>query len=63
MRKNFDIPALRARLAGQTGPKYWRSLEELAATPEFEDLLKHEFPQGADIIIFRMFFGDWRIPF
>ena len=48
MRKNFDIPALRARLAGQTGPKYWRSLEELAATPEFEDLLKHEFPQGAD---------------
>ncbi|MBA3961077.1 MAG: TAT-variant-translocated molybdopterin oxidoreductase [Chthoniobacterales bacterium] len=28
-------------------PKYWRSLEELAATPEFEDWLHREFPRGA----------------
>ncbi len=28
-------------------PKYWRSLEELAGTPEFEDWLHREFPRGA----------------
>jgi MoCo/4Fe-4S cofactor protein with predicted Tat translocation signal len=28
-------------------PKYWRSLEEFAATPEFEDWLHREFPRGA----------------
>ena len=48
MRKNFNVPALRKRLAGLNGQKYWRSLEELAETDEFQDFLKHEFPQGAD---------------
>ena len=28
-------------------PKNWRSLEELAQTPEFEDWLHREFPRGA----------------
>ncbi|MGI8436692.1 MAG: TAT-variant-translocated molybdopterin oxidoreductase, partial [Chthoniobacterales bacterium] len=28
-------------------PKYWRSLEEFAQTPEFEDWLHREFPRGA----------------
>ncbi|MEP7071675.1 MAG: TAT-variant-translocated molybdopterin oxidoreductase [Verrucomicrobiota bacterium] len=28
-------------------PHYWRSLEELAHTPEFEDWLHREFPRGA----------------
>ncbi len=28
-------------------PKYWRSLEELAQTPEFEGWLHREFPRGA----------------
>ncbi len=28
-------------------PKYWRSLEELAATPQFESWLHREFPRGA----------------
>ncbi len=48
MRKNFDIPSIRARLAGQSGQKYWRSLEEIAETEEFQDFIKHEFPQGVD---------------
>ena len=48
MRKNFNVPALRKRLAGLNGQKYWRSLEELAETEEFQDFLKHEFPQGTD---------------
>lgn len=48
MRKDFDIPALREKLAAERGPKYWRSLEELAETEEFLDFLRHEFAQGAD---------------
>src|SRR5438067_1684518 len=30
-----------------TGKRYWRSLEELAETPEFQEKLEREFPQGA----------------
>ena len=30
-----------------TGRRYWRSLDELAETPEFKDWLHREFPQGA----------------
>jgi len=30
------------------GKKYWRSLDEIAGTPEFRDRLKREFPAGAD---------------
>ena len=29
------------------GPKYWRSLDELAATPGFKQHLEREFPEGA----------------
>ena len=29
------------------GRRYWRSLDELADTPEFKDWLHREFPQGA----------------
>ena len=32
----------------QTGKKYWRSLEDLAATPQFNEWLHREFPDGAD---------------
>ena len=31
----------------QTGPKYWRSLGQLADTPEFRTWAEREFPQGA----------------
>jgi MoCo/4Fe-4S cofactor protein with predicted Tat translocation signal len=39
--------AVRNRLAGARGRDYWRSLDELAATPEFQDLLEREFPRQA----------------
>jgi molybdopterin-containing oxidoreductase family iron-sulfur binding subunit len=39
-----ESTATRARLAQATGPRYWRSLEEYAQTPEFEELLHREFP-------------------
>jgi molybdopterin-containing oxidoreductase family iron-sulfur binding subunit len=43
----LDLTALRARLAAQEGPRYWRSLEELAETPEFLAYLDQEYPEQA----------------
>jgi MoCo/4Fe-4S cofactor protein with predicted Tat translocation signal len=31
----------------KTGPEYWRSLEELAGSPDFQEALHREFPKGA----------------
>jgi MoCo/4Fe-4S cofactor protein with predicted Tat translocation signal len=46
-RKDFvDIPALRSTLAQQGGKRFWRGLEELADTPRYRELLKHEFAPG-----------------
>jgi MoCo/4Fe-4S cofactor protein with predicted Tat translocation signal len=33
--------------AQKTGPEYWRSIEELAGSPEFQEALQREFPKGA----------------
>ena len=30
-----------------TGPKYWRSMDQLADTPEFRRWVEREFPSGA----------------
>jgi molybdopterin-containing oxidoreductase family iron-sulfur binding subunit len=35
------------RLAGLSGKRYWRTVDELADTPEFQDSLRREFPQHA----------------
>ena len=43
----LELSEVRAKLAATHGPEYWRSLEELAQTPEFEELLYREFPQQA----------------
>ena len=43
----LDLAAVRARLAGMKGQAYWRSLEELAGHPEFEEWLHREFPRQA----------------
>src|SRR5262249_37641689 len=43
----LDLAAIRARLAGAGGPRYWRSLEELAETAEFRAFLEAEFPSWA----------------
>lgn len=34
-----------------TGRRYWRSLDELADTPEFKDWLHREFPAGASELV------------
>ena len=43
----IELEAIRARLVGTRGQQYWRSLEEVAQTREFQDLLHREFPTGA----------------
>src|ERR1700676_4955983 len=43
----LDLASLRARLQTQSGKQYWRTLEELAEDPHFEDLLHREFPRQA----------------
>ncbi len=46
-RSAIDLGAIRAGLAQRRGKPYWRSLEELAETPEFEAYLHAEFPEQA----------------
>ena len=45
MKRKFDHSAPAQREL--TGPKYWRSLDELADTPGFREHLAREFPEGA----------------
>ncbi len=42
-----DLTPLRSKLAGTRGRQYWRSLEEVAGTPEFAEYLNREFPENA----------------
>ena len=43
----MDLAAVRARLQSKSGKQYWRTLEELAGDPDFEELLHREFPRQA----------------
>ncbi len=43
----MDLAAVRAKLQSKSGKQYWRTLEELAGDPEFEELLHREFPRQA----------------
>ncbi len=53
--KKLDLGSVRERIdaatahdaAEKTGPEYWRSLEELAGSPAFQEALHREFPKGA----------------
>ncbi|HZT42118.1 MAG TPA: TAT-variant-translocated molybdopterin oxidoreductase [Chthonomonadaceae bacterium] len=45
--KRLDLKEVRAKLEGKRGPQYWRCLEELAETEEFQEFLLDEFPQQA----------------
>ncbi len=45
---SVDLSAIRARISATKGKAYWRSLEELAETPEFQELLLREFPRQAN---------------
>ena len=43
----LDLNAIRAKLQAANGPQYWRSLEAVAETPEFQEFLHREFPANA----------------
>src|SRR5436305_6535729 len=51
----LDLDSVRAKIeqatahdtAEKTGPEYWRSLEELAGSPAFQEALHRAFPKGA----------------
>src|ERR1035437_7502717 len=51
----LDLNSVRARIdlatahdaAEKTGPEYWRSLEELVGSEDFQQALQREFPKGA----------------
>jgi MoCo/4Fe-4S cofactor protein with predicted Tat translocation signal len=43
----LDLSTLRLKLQAAEGKRYWRSLEEVAATPEFEEMIHREFPEHA----------------
>jgi molybdopterin-containing oxidoreductase family iron-sulfur binding subunit len=43
----MTLEAVRAKLHGAKGKKYWRSLDELANTPEFQAAVEREFPSAA----------------
>ncbi len=46
-RKQLDLATAKAQIEQTTGPEYWRSLEELAGSEEFQEMLHREFPKGA----------------
>jgi len=46
-RSNVNLEKLRERLEKAKGPHYWKSLEELAETPEFDAFVQDEFPERA----------------
>ncbi|MFZ0796356.1 MAG: TAT-variant-translocated molybdopterin oxidoreductase, partial [Terriglobales bacterium] len=46
-RKQPDLATVREQIEDTTGPEYWRSLEELAGSEEFQEMLHREFPKGA----------------
>ncbi|HXZ79815.1 MAG TPA: TAT-variant-translocated molybdopterin oxidoreductase [Terriglobales bacterium] len=48
--KGLRLEDVQAKLARARGPEYWRSLEELAETKAFRDMLHREFPRQA---------GEW----
>src|SRR5689334_6068721 len=44
---SMELEAVRRKLAEAKGPKYWRTLEELAGQKAFGELLEREFPRQA----------------
>ncbi len=45
--KKLELATVQAELAKVQGPEYWRSLEELAGSSEFREMMHREFPKGA----------------
>ena len=46
-RNTLDLDTARTQIAETKGPEFWRSLEELAGSTEFQEMMHREFPKGA----------------
>src|SRR6266849_9463985 len=46
-KKTLDLQTVKATIEQTGGPEYWRSLEELAGSPDFQAMMHREFPRGA----------------
>ena len=46
-KSTLKLADAQAQIEQASGPQYWRSLEELAGAPEFQEMLHREFPKGA----------------
>ena len=42
----LGLETVARQIAETKGPEYWRSLEELAGSEEFQEMLHREFPEG-----------------
>src|SRR5437588_1943298 len=49
MNSRKDLTAELAAIRERHGKRYWRSLEELADTEAFQELMRREFPEQADV--------------
>jgi molybdopterin-containing oxidoreductase family iron-sulfur binding subunit len=47
VREKLTLTQVQQKLAGQTGKRYWKNLDELASTTEFQELMAEEFPRQA----------------
>src|SRR5580698_11632006 len=45
--EGLTLAEVRRQLEGKKGKRYWRSIDELAGTPEFEAAVAKEFPDQA----------------
>jgi len=43
----LSLDEVRANLGSKTGKRFWKSLDELADKPEFQELMREEFPRHA----------------
>nr|WP_232767551.1 TAT-variant-translocated molybdopterin oxidoreductase [Geminisphaera colitermitum] len=50
MKRKFHHPEPDTNATTPSGRNYWRSLDELAATPGFKQQLEREFPEGASTL-------------
>src|SRR6201999_2402499 len=48
----LTLAEVRAKLEGKSGKRYWKSLDELADTPQFQELMQEEFPRQSGA-------GEW----
>lgn len=47
--ERHSLSAIRQKLAASSGRDFWRSLDEVADTPDFRELLENEFPKEASV--------------